>query len=185
MKDIESFLQGYKPALLTNPHYQLYHAADLLKLSTYPSTKVKIHKMDQLLYFQTKAEKQRFLQQTHPLLPDSPCYHREVGLALGFPPKAVEYYVTTMHHESVDEQKVYLEYCGIGFVTSIDYMMEDIQWLWQHVPTRSKPFFTNVCYKVQGKQKPFHLKIAYSDSSALTSAYLTIKNTLEVSSVHI
>ncbi|KPC71034.1 hypothetical protein ADL26_15780 [Thermoactinomyces vulgaris] len=185
MKDIESFLRGFKPALLTNPHYQTYHAVESLKLASYPSVGVRLHQMDQLLYFQTEANKSRFLEQTHLLLPDSPAYHREVGLALGFPPRAVEYYVSVMHHEGVDECKVYLEYCGIGFVTSLDYMQEDILWLWQHVPTASHKFNTNVCYKIRGQQKPCHLIICYGDLPALSSAYHTIKNMLEESSVRI
>lgn len=184
MKDIESFLLGYKPALLTNPHYPLYPTADLLKLTAYPSVEVRIHQINQLLYFQTEQKKEAFLQQSYRLLPDSPSYHGEVGLALGFPQKAVEYYVTTMKHGATTEAKGYVEYCGIGFVTSIDNMFEDIEWLWRRVPTGSERFDTNVCYKVQGKAKLTLLKIAYLDLAGLSSATLAIKTMLGATSLH-
>ncbi|WP_124727910.1 tetratricopeptide repeat protein [Staphylospora marina] len=131
----ESFLLGVKPACSENILW--LPTAFQLKLRRYPS--VKKENRRGAIYFQTEEMKQRFLEETKNLSPDSPEYIRILGLTLGFPPKAVDFHVRSLSRDPAHPQeatkwynlhKVRANYAGNMFAENIDDLVENTEWLW-------------------------------------------------------
>lgn len=109
MMDIDAFFKGYKPSLLYNPHYEyeIYQPEQMKKLGKYPCLKkVMVYNQEQEIYFQTAEMKESFLRKIKNLAPDSLSFHRELGLAMGFPPMAVDFYVKQMQDETLEWKKL-------------------------------------------------------------------------------
>lgn len=171
LTDIESFLKGYKPALLLNPRSN----EDLSFLDKFPSTQVLIYGMDQLLFFQDAQSKRTFQESIQGLTPDSPSYHKKVGLALGFPPKAVDFFVSTLKDKSLDSQKIGLSYCGFYFVSSISTLIDDVLYLWENVKVSDGcKETTDIDYN------DVHFSIDFNDYEKLNHAYKELKKALDI-----
>lgn len=172
MLDIESFLKGYKPALL----YDTDSDQELRQLKEFPFVQIWLYKKDQHLYFRSEQLKQDFINRTKELVPDSPGYHREIGLALGFPPKAVDFYITTLlgKENDFDLLRIGIEYCGICFVTSIDSLIEDVSFLWENVNIpSSERTHTAIRYTLGSRDDP-QFCIIFNDCDSLYQAYREI-----------
>lgn len=121
MESIEAFLKGIKPALFERPND---------KLLQFPYVEIG----DLLLFFQSVEQKQDFVERSMGLSFGSPGFDRLLGFTLGYPPRAIEYYVKTRHSQSDIKEWVFREasihYVGQNFVTSIEDLRENVQWVW-------------------------------------------------------
>lgn len=149
---IGAFLGGWKPAVLARAFklcddQEIFEAelkGDYLwmhrlqkeaqKLLQYPHTVTDIiegkrRKKDgkryvlfHALFFQTEDKKALFLEMFQQKPIDT-----AIGLALGFPPKAVEAF-------EQGRRGIGIDYNGIQFASPIEDVAENLQWLWDHVP---------------------------------------------------
>jgi hypothetical protein len=134
MMPYHSFLMGYKPACFEN--LDRLDSEILEKLRRYPFHQIYDNTV---IFFQNETLKDQFLQQTRNLSPKSPEFCRVLGLALGFPPKAVEFYVDYYRWQIHDRKnaltyffshKVGYRYIGIMFEGHIDDLFENAGWMW-------------------------------------------------------
>jgi hypothetical protein len=89
MLDYEAFLEGIKPALYINSNRPEFEEK-MNQLLSYPYIQGKDH----YLFFQSDELKQKFIQETKGLSEDSLEYDRVLGISLGIPLRAVEFFVT-------------------------------------------------------------------------------------------
>lgn len=146
MTDIQCFLAGHKPALLFSQNHipPYYSKKEWLLLEHYPVVPdIHLHNTFDL-YFQDSVLQQQFKRRTENMLDHSATvFQRELGLALGFPPKAVDYYVAS----GTGGDHVFYNFDGIQFVGRIADMLDDVSWLWNRyqlsrlVINRKKSFF--------------------------------------------
>lgn len=177
MLDIESFLKGYKPALL----YDTDSDQELQQLNEFPFIYVRIYNKDQHLYFRSEQLKQEFLKRTKDLEPDSPDYHKETGLALGFPPKAVDFFCTNLVDvdKTLDLPRIAIDYCGICCISSIDSLIEDVSYLWENVNVPSSDQTpTKIGYKPMGDYEYIPFFTRFNDYDSLYQARKEIKKAL-------
>ncbi|WP_028778198.1 hypothetical protein [Shimazuella kribbensis] len=132
----QAFIMGMKPAVMTNDRYKMIH---YLK-DKYPFfTLQKRPNCNEYIFFQDKSKKEHFLDQMDKKPnPQNPEHIRALGLILGFPPKAVDYFVR-LHFATSDKpilasQNVGLYYCGIHCASSVDSLLDDVLWLWDKYP---------------------------------------------------
>lgn len=134
MMPYQSFLSGIKPACFEN--LDLLDPEIQAQLKRYPFHQ---NYENAAIFFQNEALKEQFLQQTEGLSLDSPTYHKVLGLTLGFPPKAVEFYAnyyewqlrdrtSAVHHYFT--HKVGYRYAGVMCEGHIDDLVENAEWLW-------------------------------------------------------
>jgi hypothetical protein len=125
MVDHEAFLKGIKPAL-----YRAYNRglAELFpKLQEYPH--LKDH-TGRYLFFQTEEKKQEYVDRIQQIDLNSPEYHKMLGLLLGYPPKAVDFFVRKCTDRSLSEVSIGLGYAGIRCVCDVRELIENTKWLW-------------------------------------------------------
>lgn len=130
----QSFLAGIKPACFENLDRL---TADIRnQLEKYPYHQ---NYENAAIFFQTESLKEQFLEQTEGLSLESPAYHKMLGLTLGFPPKAVEFYAQYYEMQLQDRpaanhylftHKVGYRYAGIMCQGHIDDLVENAEWLW-------------------------------------------------------
>lgn len=179
MTDLKAFLEGYKPAFLYNHHMKkpwFYEDEEVLALKAYPKVEgIDLHRMkDMTLYLQDTAKKEDFLHHITGLEKDSLSYHRQVGIALGYPPIAADFYARSLKDSSLDCEKVGFYFYGIGFVGGIHDIEECTEWLWNTYP---KHFFTvrkmEISYKLLGSQE-----IEFKDYTSLNRLAKQIKEAM-------
>jgi hypothetical protein len=131
--DIDAFFKGYKPAILYNYNTEWgRHEEDKeARLHKYPSINAFVHDMDQVIYFQSKELRDSFQKKIDGIEPDTSAYYKELGLILGFPPKAVQFYCDWLVDESLKWERVSLEFCGICCVGAIKDIKENVEWFWK------------------------------------------------------
>ncbi|MFC7441614.1 hypothetical protein [Laceyella putida] len=93
------------------------------------------------LFFQNNSIKKAFLLERDEAPAKSPQFHRALGHALGFPPKAVAHYASIVElqengHdpvrlEEMKAKRIGLQYCGIHCSSSMDHLEENVLWLWE------------------------------------------------------
>lgn len=150
--EFDAFFGSWKPALLARAYklcddeevfeaelrgeyYWMHHSQkEARKLLRYPHVVMdliegKRRKKDgkryvlfHALFFQTEDKKTQFLEMFQQKPMDT-----AVGLALGFPPKAVEAF-------EQGRRGIGIAYNGIHFVSPPEDMVENLQWLWDHIP---------------------------------------------------
>ncbi|WP_028778665.1 hypothetical protein [Shimazuella kribbensis] len=128
----ESFLKGYKPAVLMNPNHD--DENDIRSLIGYPFVEnIQVFaSAGQVLYFQNEQLKQDYFYQSKDTPdPHSPEFHKLLGITLGFPPKASQFYSETVQDESLSWKKIGFEYCGICCVGALEDIKENVEWFWQ------------------------------------------------------
>jgi hypothetical protein len=132
MKDLIAFTEGYKPALLTNVHN---YNVDVLK-EQYPHyTELQNGRI--VIFFHGEEGKEWFEHNGVFEVADEfgrakfkTFDQRVVGYALGYPPKAVEFFQKChTDKEYFFHNKVGVDYYGIRFVTSIHTLTSDLLWL--------------------------------------------------------
>jgi hypothetical protein len=159
----ESFLKGYKPAVLMNPNHD--DENDIKSLAGYPSVE-NVQVFDsagQVLYFQNEELKQDYLYQSkNTLNPHSPEFHKLLGITLGFPPKAVDFYVSElMSPDDYRHDRVGLDYCGISCIGGLDDLLENTAFLWDQIKNPKEEM--EIWYRSIDESKPKTYEISYQN----------------------
>lgn len=149
IKTVDAFLNGYKPAFLEVPGIRFTTDKLPLLIEQFPyvdQDQMILYKpdYDYFIFFQSSELKAKFLVKTKNLHYDSVELEKELGLALGYPPKAVDFYVSMQQARKlgVDSpqfaelrlKQVGLRYCGVYCTSSIEDVTENIGWLWEQYP---------------------------------------------------
>ncbi|MBD1373958.1 hypothetical protein IC620_16570 [Hazenella sp. IB182357] len=173
MTDIQAFLAGYKPSFLFTPNHDYPHYAnsEMEQLNKYPSFNVTMNSRDHLLYTQTIPQRENIKTRLETLSPDTYEYEKIIGEALGFPPGAVEVYQKI---KLLPVQRVGINYIGINFVTSVEHLTSDVQWLWSTYNNQSDAI-VEVFYKPLDEW----FNIQHLDTMALQRVYSQIHSSSE------
>lgn len=133
MTDIQCFLASHKPALLVSKVMPYYEQSEIEQIHKYPHVSVIQQQRESTLYFQNEELKERFIQKTKIIGADhkSPEFFYYLGIALGYAPKAVAYYVNK-HVKQIQSTSVEIayDYNGIQFASCADNLLYDVIWLW-------------------------------------------------------
>jgi hypothetical protein len=78
--------------------------------------------------------KSQFIEKTKDLQPRSKEFQRILGLTLGFPPKAVEYFLSLIGTTGTYENDLFLDYCGVVCLSNINDLAQNASWLWDRYP---------------------------------------------------
>lgn len=131
----EAFLEGIKPSTYVN--LDILSRPELIpELQKYPSWN---DGENFWMFFQTEEQKENFLSQHDCLHEDDPERERIVGLELGFPPKAVNFYTHYYKWQQHDREKAKewffankasMYYHGLRFTSHVDDLEDNVRWLW-------------------------------------------------------
>lgn len=139
---MKAFLKGYKPAFLEIPHerWKTEYLEYLLENYLYVSEK----EYDLLsgrrfyLFFQNELVQSQFYAEIKRSRLSEKEADRILGTILGFPPKAVDFYVRMMEekrkghleeYQRMRERKIGLIYCGCSFSSDIEDLEINALWL--------------------------------------------------------
>jgi hypothetical protein len=129
----ESFLAGIKPSC-----YECISQVPpdvLKKLEKFP--RFSVHPGYDI-FFRDERARDGFTKAAENLSRDSAEFHRLLGLALGFPPRAVDFYVKSisgeLNREQFYEQKVGLYHAGVWCAGHKRDLVENMGWLWERYP---------------------------------------------------
>ena len=133
----EAFMMGYKPACTCQKgNLRLKPYFDRLIAGKYPH--LLMNHLNTYIFFHTEEQKNRFMEKIKGLKYNSPEYIRILGLELGFPKKSVEYFVYLWEQEekgvpfdTLHQDAVGVNCSGIVFKTHIDYLVDEIAWVWE------------------------------------------------------
>ncbi|MBA4495257.1 hypothetical protein ACFO25_00205 [Paenactinomyces guangxiensis] len=135
MNEIEAFLNGIKPTLLLAEQQKPFTT-----MLAYPNAEIHlIPNRRQCLFFPTEEKMREWQERTAGITHTTPEFHRELGLTLGYPPKAVDFYVRRVKCEQegrLNELKrlklkvVGMHYAGISCNGSGDDIIHNVRWLW-------------------------------------------------------
>lgn len=132
IKEVDAFLLGIRPAVyycVEDPQFQ--HSRD--QLMTYPFVNKNIDLYDGtdfFLFFQNEDLRQKFLGQSKGVKVRSNKFHQILGETLGYPPKAVDFYVQCLDKKELEQLKVGMHYMGIHCSGSAGDLVENTLWLW-------------------------------------------------------
>ena len=147
MRTVDAFLKGYKPAFLEIPleRFKTEHMEYLLE--NYPYVSEKDYDLLSgrpfYLFFQNELVEYLFYAEVKRSTLSEKEADRILGTVLGFPPKAVDYYVRIMEEERrgnleecqrMRDRKIGLIYCGCSFVTDIEDLEVNALWLLDKYP---------------------------------------------------
>lgn len=128
MTDLQAFFAGYKPAYLTDTDDPALNQLKLL----YPSF---VLKNETIMFFQNARDRYIFAAKMKDVAIPSPEYYRNVGLALGYPPVAVEFFIEFMENrEELEPISAAFDYAGRFFGGRFSDALPIAEWLWQNVP---------------------------------------------------
>jgi hypothetical protein len=135
MKELQAFQLGIKPTALFAEGQEQYK-----ELLTYPHVPVNILSYrKQSLFFHTEKQKKEWINRTNRMDHTSLEFHKELGLVLGYPPLAVEFFIRRLkskregQNEEVDKmskESIGLNYAGIVCNSCVDDLIENAKWLW-------------------------------------------------------
>ncbi len=131
----EAFLEGRKPATYVN--LGIISRPELIsKLMKYP----KINEFgDFWMFFRNDRMKSRYMKQMNGIKPGTPERQYILGITLGYPPKAVDFYTRYFEWQLREREvakdwffthNVAMKYHGIMFVSHVDDLEENARWLW-------------------------------------------------------
>lgn len=130
MEELKAFINGIKPAILL-----LEGDEEVDSLLSYPHVYVEISEYGKhILFFRNEASKKEWVKSTIGV--DRQELHRLLGLTLGYPPKAVNFFVANLG-EHLRDKTVTVRYSGINFGGSIDDLEENIKWIWDSYQQKS------------------------------------------------
>ncbi|RAL22560.1 hypothetical protein [Thermoflavimicrobium daqui] len=135
LSSYEAFLEGVKPATYVN--LDIIVRPELIpNLMEYAN----FNESDNFwMFFRDEEMKTQFLNQYSNLSHNDPERERILGLTLGYPPKAVDFYTYYYEWQQREREeakhwyfthKVGMKYHGIMFTSHIDDLKENAQWLW-------------------------------------------------------
>lgn len=137
--DIKAFLYDGKPAFLYNPQNipWFYEKHEIEALKQYPFVgSIVSHTISGLImYFQDEMKRTTFLEAIRGLEVNSPEYHEQIGIALGYPPKAARFYSLFIQDEERFRcKKVGIQFNGCGCIGHVEDIEDNVRWLWERYP---------------------------------------------------
>jgi hypothetical protein len=136
MPSFESFIKGYKSAIYENslcPQFRRF-LPDLL--ANYPFISGNYIALngegETYLFFQNENLKGRFLKQLNGIDKNSLEFHRLLGHTLGYPPKAIDFFIKKELDQSLEKRSVGLYYMGVSCSSDIFDLEDYCRWLWDH-----------------------------------------------------
>ena len=147
MRTVDAFLKGYKPAFLEIPHerWKTEHMEYLLE--NYPYVSEKDYDLLSgrrfYLFFQNELIQSLFYAEVKRSTLSVKEADRILGTILGFPPKAVDFYVRMMEekrqgnleeYKRMRDRKIGLIYCGCSFSSNIEDFEINALWLLDKYP---------------------------------------------------
>ncbi|SHF33925.1 hypothetical protein SAMN05444392_11612 [Seinonella peptonophila] len=150
---------GEKPALIEYSKSNAFLSNKHL-LMHYPH----ILTNDYYIFFQTIEQKNEFIPKLRKVKFDSPEFRKLVGLEIGYPPKAVDFYVKYSELEKqegsyeinqLESHRVSIRYAGIRCVCHLDDLIECFEWLWEKYPSLDdtpKVLVGTTFYPIHGRQ---------------------------------
>lgn len=134
------FLLGIKKVILSSAQWSKF---DLLKRNypcidktLFPALPSGEEGEEHLFFYDEELKEEiylKYIKGNEHIKPYTEEYHRLLGTILGFPPKAVDFF-SSGEHEKQPHKKVFLQFCGVQCVASIDNLVEDVEWLWEKYP---------------------------------------------------
>jgi hypothetical protein len=129
LNEFELFLKGYKPALIYNPNANIIAPGIETIHAKFPH--LTIHQ--EYMYFQNRKLRSAFKKAIKGLEFGSIEFQRVLGLALGFPPVAVEYFLAMIQNPELEEKRAYVNHHGLTFICNIDDIEEVATWLYSNI----------------------------------------------------
>lgn len=126
--EFEAFLTGYKPALLCNP---LEDQEIVDRLWNYPHIRIRDV---QMLFFQNEELQSEYIERSQGLVIGEPEHHRLLGITLGYPPIAADYFARSWIDRRLWDESVAFDYYGLFFAGHIHDVIPIAEWLWENVP---------------------------------------------------
>lgn len=148
MRTVNAFLKGYKPAFLEIPDTEYTTKKLDLLLTNYPYVDEKkydllngnrfylfFHDESTRLLFQEKIERITSFTEEE--------IDRLLGVILGFPPRAIDFYVQMWKEKrmgnlevfgQMQNRKIGLIYCGCCFTSDINDFIDNVRWLREKYP---------------------------------------------------
>jgi hypothetical protein len=147
LKTVDAFLKGYKPAFLEIPDTERTTAHLDLLLSNYPYVDETEHDLLNsnrfYLFFQDKSIYAQFQKEIKRIAFTKAEIDRLLGVILGFPPKAIDFYVRMMTEkrngnleafQRMKNRKISMIYCGCSFGSDINDFETNVRWLLDKYP---------------------------------------------------
>jgi hypothetical protein len=127
-RDFEAFIDGYKSVLIMEHDRQ-----DLQLVEHYP--RFQNHD-DYSYFFHTEEQKQQFVDALDGVERGSYEETCLTGIALGYPRRSVEFFAENNEIEKQTgelpnrEFSVIVQWAGLWFTSHVDFVHEEIRWLW-------------------------------------------------------
>ncbi|SHF23515.1 hypothetical protein SAMN05444392_11170 [Seinonella peptonophila] len=156
MNDITLFMEGYKPALYDTVMSKRFMGW-LPQLQEYPYIDEGINLIPDVkfyLFFQTENQKRDFQSKVSKFAVPSIEFHRLLGQTLGYPPKAVDFYIRCEQEPSLKPLKVGMHYQGVSCNGSVYDLIDNCNWLWDTYSSKDLP------------NEPLQVRIGYNMYSA-------------------
>ncbi|MGX9706628.1 hypothetical protein [Laceyella tengchongensis] len=147
MRTVDAFLKGYKPAFLEIPHTKFTTEKLDLLLVKYPYVDEKAYDLLNgnafYLFFQNQSVYARFQTEIEHIAFTKGEIDRLLGDILGFPPKAIDFYVRMMTEkrngnidafQRMKNRKIGMIYCGCSFGSDVNDFVENALWLLEKYP---------------------------------------------------
>lgn len=133
MNEYQLFKMGFKSAIYDTILSSLMrdYLAELRKEYPYINKGIGlIPETTTYMFFQNEELKVSFEERVAGVKVDSYEFHRILGYALGYPPKAVDFFVRCLQEPGLEHYKVGMHYMGVSCNGSIDDLVENCHWLW-------------------------------------------------------
>lgn len=147
MRTVDAFLKGYKPAFLEIPNTKWTTKHLDFLLENYPYVSERDYDLlfgrQFYLFFQNELIQALFQAEIKRSTFSKEEVDRILGTILGFPPKAIEYYVRMMEEErrgnlevyqQMKNRKIAIIYCGCSFSSDIKDFEINALWLLDKYP---------------------------------------------------
>ncbi|UWE05319.1 hypothetical protein [Laceyella sacchari] len=135
--EYDLFLEGKKPAILYNPHNKdiIYPPclSEITERYPYISGIQVFDVENQLLYFQNESLKMDFVCQSQSVEINSLEWHKLIGLTLGYPPKATDFFMKIQSDPTLKRYQAYFHHDGMSFIGNVKEKQEIAKWLHDHI----------------------------------------------------
>ncbi|RAL22001.1 hypothetical protein [Thermoflavimicrobium daqui] len=142
MPSFESFIKGHKPAIYENSLCPLFSKVLPDLLLKYPfinGDNIALNdEGETYLFFDNEELKESFENQLSDITKGSLEFHRLLGRTLGYPPKAVDFYIHKEVNSQLSQRSVGLYYMGVNCSSDVLDLDENCQWLWEHYPSHEQ-----------------------------------------------
>ncbi|MBA4542904.1 hypothetical protein H1164_08315 [Thermoactinomyces daqus] len=137
MNFFEMFIQGLKPAIYRTTLESEFAKRLPFLVENFPYISsqetekiVLIPGAETYVFFQDQEQKERFKKELEYTEANSPEFHRLLGITLGYPPLAVEFFVQAKLNPELEKRKVGMYHLGIGCSGDILDLIDNCRWLW-------------------------------------------------------